>query len=165
MCCAFFIRFCEFMGNIFLKQLPQNTDTLHRSEHHSENGQTEWRLVGRDPWKDTIPGMEQPPSQERQEAMINVQDISVAAYGAQVTAPTAKGNGKTSTSTGTTASNAKEQLQLSDTSVLLQSFHEVIDALPDVRIPLVQQLQQKIKDDGYPIETNIYKALTSGKLV
>ena len=50
----------------------------------------------------------------------------------------------------------------------MQKLKEVIDSTPEVRIKLVEEIQAKIKYNGYPLESNLYKAmqnLISNKVV
>lgn len=57
-----------------------------------------------------------------------------------------------------------EQVEISDESVKLQrlsmeKLNEIIDKTPDVRLKIVEDIKTKIKYNGYPIESNIYKAI------
>ena len=57
-----------------------------------------------------------------------------------------------------------EQVEISDESVKLQrlsmeKLNEIIEKTPDVRLKVVEDIQLKIKYNGYPIESNIYKAI------
>jgi hypothetical protein len=85
-----------------------------------------------------------------------------AAYGAKPYEPVAK-SGKKATPEKSVAV-PKEQVELSDTSLNLQKLGEIIDSTPEVRIPLVEEIQKKIKYNSYPIESNFYKALEKMKL-
>ena len=53
----------------------------------------------------------------------------------------------------------KEQVEFSDTSLNLQKMRNLIDDIPDVRIAKVEEIKLKIKYNGYPMETNLYKAV------
>ena len=88
---------------------------------------------------------------------MNIQSVA-AAYGAQYFQPVAKSN-KTAAPVQT-AAVSNEQVEISDKSSDYQTVREAVNALPDIRIPLVENLKNKIKMDGYPFETNIYKALS-----
>jgi flagellar biosynthesis anti-sigma factor FlgM len=90
--------------------------------------------------------------------MINIQQISSAAYGVQTFKPAAKNAGKESTPPKPSAVPG-EQVELSDASVNLKKLRDVVDATPDIRIKLVEEIKQKIKYNGYPIESNLYKAV------
>jgi len=57
-----------------------------------------------------------------------------------------------------------EQVEISDESVKLQrlsmeKLNEIIDKTPDVRLKVVEEIKTRIKYNGYPIESNIYKAI------
>jgi hypothetical protein len=90
--------------------------------------------------------------------MINIQQISVAAYGAQTYEPTAKGSGKKVVTPAPSAPRS-EQVELSNASLSLNKVRDAIAALPEVRIPLVEEIRQKIKYNGYPMESAFYKAV------
>jgi flagellar biosynthesis anti-sigma factor FlgM len=53
----------------------------------------------------------------------------------------------------------KEQVELSDTSKTIQSISDTISELPEVRLEMVEQIKTKIKYNGYPLESNLYKAI------
>lgn len=57
------------------------------------------------------------------------------------------------------AASQKEQLQLSSTSQTIQKVQETVNKLPEIRIPKVEEIKTKIKYNGYPMESNIYKAM------
>lgn len=80
-----------------------------------------------------------------------------AAYGAKPLEPTAKSGKKDAP--GKTAAVQSEQVEFSDTSLNLQKLTEVVEALPEVRIELVEEIKNKIKHNGYPLESNLYKAV------
>jgi len=82
---------------------------------------------------------------------------AIAAYGAKPYEPVAKSGKKAAPEKS--AAVPKEQVEISDTSLNMQKLREVIDSTPDVRIPLVEEIQEKIKYNSYPIESNFYKAL------
>ena len=89
-----------------------------------------------------------------------------AAYGAKPLEPVVKGDKKAAPEK--TAAAQKEQVEFSDTSLSMQKLKEVIDSTPEVRIKLVEEIQAKIKYNGYPLESNLYKAmqnLISNKVV
>ena len=96
---------------------------------------------------------------------MNIQSVA-AAYGAQYFQPVAKSHKVTAPAQPAAVSN--EQVEISGESENYQTVREAVNALPDSRIPLVEDLKNKIKMDGYPLETNIYKALeklTSNSIV
>jgi hypothetical protein len=87
--------------------------------------------------------------------MINVQQISSAAYGAQSYKPAAvKSAGKEPTPPKPSAAPS-EQVELSDASVNLKKLRDIVDATPEVRLAVVEE----IKFNGYPTESNAYKAI------
>ena len=53
----------------------------------------------------------------------------------------------------------KEQVEISDISKNLKTVKESVGDLPDVRLEIVEQIRNKIKYNGYPIESNMYKAI------
>ncbi|MBN1603099.1 MAG: flagellar biosynthesis anti-sigma factor FlgM [Chitinispirillaceae bacterium] len=53
----------------------------------------------------------------------------------------------------------KEQVELSDTSKTVQLISDTTSELPEVRLELVEQIKSKIKYNGYPLESNLYKAI------
>ena len=57
------------------------------------------------------------------------------------------------------AAQSPEQVEFSDASLSMQKLKEIIDHTPEVRIKLVEEIQTKIKYNGYPLESNLYKAL------
>jgi hypothetical protein len=82
---------------------------------------------------------------------------ALSAYGAKFES-TAKSSKKQAPEKAA-ATVPREQVELSETSQTMQKIRDAINATPDVRIPLVEEIQQKIKYNGYPIETKMYKAL------
>ena len=91
--------------------------------------------------------------------MINIQQISSAAYGVQSYKPAAvKSAGKEPTPPKPSAAPS-EQVELSDASVNLKKLRDIVDVTPEIRIAVVEEIRQKIKFNGYPIESNAYKAI------
>jgi anti-sigma28 factor (negative regulator of flagellin synthesis) len=80
-----------------------------------------------------------------------------AAYGAKPLETVVKSDKKAAPEQ--TAAAQKEQVEFSDASISMQKVKEVIDAMPDVRIKLVEEIRTKIKYNGYPLESNLYKAM------
>jgi hypothetical protein len=101
--------------------------------------------------------------------MLYIQQTSVAAYGAQAYEPAVKGNGKKAVIPAQASSAPRsEQVELSDTSRNLNTVRDAIKALPDIRIPMVEAIKEKIKHNGYPIESALYKAvekMVAGKMI
>ena len=58
-----------------------------------------------------------------------------------------------------TAAAPTEQVEFSDASMSMQKLKEIINEIPDVRIKVVDEIKTKIKYNGYPLESNIYKAI------
>jgi anti-sigma28 factor (negative regulator of flagellin synthesis) len=58
-----------------------------------------------------------------------------------------------------TAAAHTEQVEFSDASLSMQKLKEIITEIPDVRIKVVEEIKTKIKHNGYPLETNLYKAM------
>jgi anti-sigma28 factor (negative regulator of flagellin synthesis) len=81
-----------------------------------------------------------------------------SAYGAQAYESTAK-NSKKQAPDKSAATVPKEQVEFSETSQSMSKLIDAVNAEPDIRIPMVEEIRQKIKLNGYPIETKIYKAL------
>ncbi len=80
-----------------------------------------------------------------------------AAYGAKPLESVVKSDKKAAPEQ--TAAAQSEQVEFSDASISMQKVKEVIDAMPDVRIKLVEEIRTKIKYNGYPLESNLYKAM------
>ncbi|MDG5815636.1 flagellar biosynthesis anti-sigma factor FlgM [Chitinispirillales bacterium ANBcel5] len=53
----------------------------------------------------------------------------------------------------------EERVEFSDTSLNLRKIKDVVDASPEVRIKMVEEIQEKIRYNSYPIESNFYKAM------
>ena len=81
-----------------------------------------------------------------------------AAYGAKPFESVAKSDKKAAPEK-TAAAPQSEQVEISDASFNMQKLKEIIDATPQVRIKVVEDIKTKIKYNGYPIESNIYKAI------
>jgi anti-sigma28 factor (negative regulator of flagellin synthesis) len=78
-----------------------------------------------------------------------------SAYQAYETAPVnAKKEAKAKSPTA-----GKERVELSDSSVNLQKVKEAIDKAPEIRIPIVEEIKERIKNNDYPIETSADNAL------
>ncbi len=80
-----------------------------------------------------------------------------AAYGAKPFEPIAKSGKKAAPEKS--AAVQSEQVEFSDTSLNLQRITEVVNATPEVRIEMVEEIKTKIKHNGYPLESNLYKAV------
>ncbi|NLL12859.1 MAG: flagellar biosynthesis anti-sigma factor FlgM [Fibrobacter sp.] len=80
-----------------------------------------------------------------------------AAYGAKPLESTAKSGRKAAP--GKMAAVPSEQVEFSEASQNLQKLTEVVNSIPEVRIELVEEIKTKIKHNGYPLESNLYKAV------
>ncbi len=83
---------------------------------------------------------------------------ALSAYGVKSFESTAKSSKKQAPEK-TATPVPREQVELSEASQTFQKIQEAIDNSPEVRIPIVEEIKQKIKYNGYPIETKLYKAL------
>ncbi|MBD3322773.1 MAG: hypothetical protein GF350_16855, partial [Chitinivibrionales bacterium] len=59
----------------------------------------------------------------------------------------------------TTPVKSRESVSISESSLNLQKMWDKINMLPDTRIPKVQEIKQEIKNNNYPIENRLYKAM------
>jgi anti-sigma28 factor (negative regulator of flagellin synthesis) len=84
---------------------------------------------------------------------------ALSAYGARPIETAVKNNSKKEAPAKAAATVPQEQVELSDDAKSFQKVMEAVDATPEVRIPLVEEIRQKIKLNGYPFETKLYKAL------
>jgi flagellar biosynthesis anti-sigma factor FlgM len=91
--------------------------------------------------------------------MINVQQISSAAYGVQSYKPAVAKNAAKEPTPPKPSAASSEQVELSDASVNLNKLRDIVDATPDIRLQVVEEIKQKIKYNGYPIESSLYKAV------
>jgi anti-sigma28 factor (negative regulator of flagellin synthesis) len=87
---------------------------------------------------------------------MNISRISTA-YGAKPIQSSLKSSRKEAPDKS--AAVPKEQVVLSDTSKTVQLISDTISDLPEVRLELVEQIKTKIKYNGYPLESNLYKAI------
>jgi Anti-sigma-28 factor, FlgM. len=53
----------------------------------------------------------------------------------------------------------QEQVELSESSLNLHKVREAVDAAPEIRIPIVEEIQKRIANNDYPIPTHAEKAL------
>lgn len=80
-----------------------------------------------------------------------------AAYGAKSLESVAKADKKTAPKMAMAVPT--EQVEISDASLSMQKMKAIINEIPDVRIKVVDEIRTKIKFNGYPLESNIYKAI------
>lgn len=90
--------------------------------------------------------------------MINIQNVSTSAYGAQTLQQALKTSGKKDTSPQPPIAKT-EKVELSEASLTISRLRDKIDALPEVRIKMVEDIKQKIQQNNYPYTTNLYKAI------
>ena len=76
--------------------------------------------------------------------MIPIQQISSAAYGAQTYKPAVKSADREPTPLKSPTVPG-EQVELSDASVNLKKLRDIVDATPDVRIKVVEEIKLKIQ--------------------
>jgi hypothetical protein len=88
---------------------------------------------------------------------MNIQSVT-SAYGAQPVLTAARGGKKTAAPEQTAAAQ-NEQVVLSDDSISFQKVKEALKQIPEVRIPMVEEIKVKVKFNGYPVESNLYKAV------
>jgi anti-sigma28 factor (negative regulator of flagellin synthesis) len=81
----------------------------------------------------------------------------MAAYGAKSLEPVAKSDKKPAPEK--VAAAPSEQVEFSDTSLSMQKLRDIINETPDVRIKVVEEIRTKIRYNGYPMESNFYKAM------
>jgi anti-sigma28 factor (negative regulator of flagellin synthesis) len=87
---------------------------------------------------------------------MNIERIN-SAYGAKPYQSSSKSSRKEAPEKS--AAVPKEQVELSDVSQSIRAVTDAILDLPDVRLEVVEQIRTKIKYNGYPIESNLYKAI------
>lgn len=84
---------------------------------------------------------------------------ALSAYGAKPIEAAVKNNSKKEAPAKAAATVPHEQVELSNGAQSFQKVKEAVDATPEVRIQMVEEIRQKIKLNGYPFETRLYKAL------
>ncbi|MCU0609910.1 MAG: flagellar biosynthesis anti-sigma factor FlgM [Chitinispirillaceae bacterium] len=47
------------------------------------------------------------------------------------------------------------QVELSDASIIMKKVRDAVDAIPEVRIKLVEEIREKIRNNQYPFHTNL----------
>lgn len=53
----------------------------------------------------------------------------------------------------------QEHVDFSESSLNLQKVKEAVEAAPEIRIPIVEEIMKRIKNNDYPIPTHAEKAL------
>jgi hypothetical protein len=61
--------------------------------------------------------------------------------------------------TNNAADKVKESVELSPSSINLQKVKEAVKALPEIRIPIVEEIMQRIKNNDYPISRHAEDAI------
>jgi anti-sigma28 factor (negative regulator of flagellin synthesis) len=87
---------------------------------------------------------------------MNIERIN-SAYGAKPYQSSSKSGRKEAPEKS--AAVPKEQVEFSDVSQNIRAVTDTISDLPEVRLELVEQIKTKIKYNGYPIESSLYKAI------
>jgi anti-sigma28 factor (negative regulator of flagellin synthesis) len=87
---------------------------------------------------------------------MNIERIT-SAYGAKPYQSSSKSGRKEAPEKS--AAVPKEQVELSDVSQNIRAVTDTIADLPDIRLEVVEQIRTKIKYNGYPIESSLYKAI------
>ena len=64
---------------------------------------------------------------------------------------------KKQTSSNTTADT--ESVELSENSQNLQKVKEAVNETPEIRIPIVEEIKKRIKNNDYPIDTHTDNAI------
>jgi hypothetical protein len=77
----------------------------------------------------------------------------VAAYGR------AAGKAKNAEPPADAKEPVKENVELSSSSINLQKVKEKVQETPDIRIPLVEEIMERIKNNDYPISLRAEEAL------
>jgi anti-sigma28 factor (negative regulator of flagellin synthesis) len=86
---------------------------------------------------------------------MNVQHVT-SAYVQAYESPPAKNAAKPAPRV---SGSGKEAVELSASSVSLQKIRDKIDALPEVRIQLVEDIKEKIRNNDYPLDNYLQGAL------
>jgi len=55
----------------------------------------------------------------------------------------------------------KEQVELSENSPNLQKVKEAVEAAPEIRIPIVEKIMERIKNNDCPINTHLDEAINN----
>ncbi len=87
---------------------------------------------------------------------MDIRSVSQA-YGAQSFGMTAKSGKKVAPEKA--AAVRSVNVEISESSLTIQKLENEVKAKPDIRIRMVEEIRHKIKHNGYPLETNIYKAV------
>jgi anti-sigma28 factor (negative regulator of flagellin synthesis) len=112
---------------------------------------------------DRLPGMEECPFQSRRKGVVRnevmIMEIKrvADAYQAMAFEPSAVKSKKSAPAKP--AEPKQEKVELSEKSQNLQKVKEAINAAPDIRIPMVEKIMERIKNNDYPIDTHLDRAI------
>ena len=87
---------------------------------------------------------------------MNITNISAAYFEANAFEPAVK---KEKQLKGLNNTARTEQVELSQTSLEMQKVRDEIKTKPEVRIPIVEEIRERIKNNDYPIENHFNDAL------
>ena len=59
----------------------------------------------------------------------------------------------------TSPSSTREQVNISAASIDMQKLRNEVNNAADVRLPLVQEIKERIDNNDYPLENALYRAL------
>jgi|WetSurMetagenome_2_1015567.scaffolds.fasta_scaffold1317933_1 anti-sigma28 factor (negative regulator of flagellin synthesis) len=96
---------------------------------------------------------------------MDIRSIS-SAYGSIAYDPSSK-NGKKSDQ-AKPVKNSAEVVAFSDTSLNMQKVKEAVYKSPEIRIPIVEKIKEKIKNNDYPIDSKmdtILERLLKNKII
>jgi anti-sigma28 factor (negative regulator of flagellin synthesis) len=103
---------------------------------------------------------------KKSEVLMDIRSIA-SAYGASGYDLSLK-NGKKSDATTKPIQKASEVVAFSDTSLNMQKVKEAVNKAPDIRLPIVEKIKEKIKNDEYPVDlkaNDIVDALMKNKIL
>jgi anti-sigma28 factor (negative regulator of flagellin synthesis) len=99
-------------------------------------------------WTD-FQGRKNTPS-KKSEVLMDIRSIAPA-YGASGYDPSLKA-GKKPDAAVKPVQTAGEVVAISDTSLNMQKVKEAVNKAPDIRLPLVEKIKEKIQKDEYPVD-------------
>ena len=90
--------------------------------------------------------------------MGTVQNISNSTYSIHFPDTTSSNNTATATQSSPSP-DPKDSIELSKSALQIKSLRNDVDNSSQARIKLVDEINNKIKYDGYPYEPNLYKSI------
>ena len=90
---------------------------------------------------------------------MNIQAVSAVGYGANLTSVAQRSDGRTQAPAASSSETSREKVEISDTSSDMAVVRKAVDALPDVRLPIVNDINARIAISDYPIANNMNEAL------